>query len=183
LRVPAVALLWLLALACGRGPAVEELSSEVLFYPWTHGATLSETPQRVAEITQEQLRTLREIEDFAGTLAEWRLRTGPVDRLQVGRHDYALDRNIFFYCLASLKRPAVAQDLLVRITRTGPDGTEILDLITQAAAQINRKAQSAGILYSMAGLARGEHRLHLEMLDGDDVAASGDLWVDYDPGI
>ncbi len=136
----------------------------------------------VAEITQERVRTLREIEDFAGTLDEWRSRTGPVDRIHVGPDDYALNRNIFFYCLASLQRPAVAEDLLVRITRTAPDGSETTDLITQATAQINRRAQSAGILYSMAGLAPGEHRLHVEVLDGGDVAASGDLWVDYDPG-
>lgn len=178
----AAALLWLLAVACGPDPAVEELRKGVLFYPWTHGSTLSETPQRVAEITQERVRTLREIEDFAGTLDEWRSRTGPVDRIHVGPDDYALNRNIFFYCLASLERPAVAQDLLVRITRTAPDGSETTDLVTQLTAQINRRAQSAGILYSMAELPAGEHRLHVEVLDGEDVAASGDLWVDYDPG-
>ncbi len=161
---------------------MEELRTGVLFYPWTHGSTLSESPQRVAEITQERVRTLREIEDFTGTLDEWRSRTGSVDRLQVGRVDYALNRNIFFYCLASLQRPAVTEDLLVRITRTAPDGSETTDLITQATAQINRSAQSAGILYSMAELPAGEHRLHVEVLDGEDVAASGDLWVDYDPG-
>jgi hypothetical protein len=161
---------------------VEELRKGVLFYSWTHGSTLSESPERVAEITRERVRTLREIEDFAGTLAEWRSRTGPVDRIHVGRDDYALDRNIFFYCLASLQRPALAEDLLLRVTRTAPDGSETTDLITQAVAQVNRTAQSAGILYSMAGLAPGEHRLHVEVLDGEEVAASGDLWVDYQPG-
>lgn len=178
----AATLLCLLVLACGGRPAVEELREGVLFYPWTHGSTLSGSPERVAEITRTQLRALREIEDFAGTLDEWRSRSGSVERLQVGRDDYALDRNIFFYCLASLERPAVAENLQLRITRKGPDGTEIMDLVTQAEAQMNRRAQSAGILYSMAGLAPGEHRLHVEVLDGDDVAASGDLWVDYHPG-
>jgi hypothetical protein len=161
---------------------VEELRRGALFYPWTHGSTLSESPELVAELTQERVRALREIEDFTGTLDEWRSRTGPVDRLHVGRDDYALNRNIFFYCLASLQRPAVTERLFVRITRTAPDGSETTDLFTQATAQINRSAQAARILYSMAGLAKGEHRLHVEMLDGGDVAASGDLWVDYDPG-
>ena len=161
---------------------MEELRRGVLFYPWTHGSTLSESPQRVAEITRERVRTLREIEDFAGTLDEWRSRTGSVDRLHVGRGDYALNRNIFFYCLASLQRPDVTEDILERITSTAPDGTDTTDLKSPLTAQINRSAQSAGILYSMAGLAPGEHRLHVEVLDGGDVAATGDLWVDYDPG-
>jgi hypothetical protein len=172
----------LLSTACGPGRAVEDLEGGVLFYAWTHGDSLSDQPEQVAEQRRRQLRSLREIEDFAGTLDEWIARSGPVERVHVGPDDYALGHNLFFYYLASLRHPAVAEALELRITRTGPDGVETLDLATQETAQVNRAAQSGGLLYSMAGLAAGFHKLHLEVLDGEEVVASGDLWVEHAPG-
>ena len=175
-------LLALLPMACGLGRAVEDLEGGILFYAWTHGNSLSDEPERVTEQRRRQLRSLREIEDFAGNLDEWISRSGPVERVRVGPDDYALGLNLYFYYLASLRRPAIAEALELRITRTGPDGVETLDLVTRESAQVNRSAQSGGLLYSMAGLAAGSHKLHLEVLDGDEVVASGDLWVDYAPG-
>ena len=168
--------------ACGPRRAEEALRGKVLFYPWSHGASLSGDPERVAAIRSRKNRSLLEVEDFVGTLPEWTTRTVPVERIRIGPEDFVLDKNIFFHYLAALADPAVGDQLRVRISRLGPDGTERVDLTTTESARIQRRVQSGGMLYSMAGLSPGDHRLRFELLDGERVAASGDLWVEYHPG-
>ena len=175
-------LLAVLPLACGPPSAVEELRKEILFYPWPHGGSLSHDPPRVAELNADKLHSLKEIEDFDGTLEEWVARTDPVQRIRVGPGDFALGGSIFFYYLASLRRPAVSPQLQIQITRTGPDGAASLDHMAQDPSSPNRLAQSGGVLFSMVGLGAGEHRLTVEVLDGDVVAARGELLLEYDPG-
>jgi len=155
----------------------------VLFYAWPHGATLSDDPARVTEITREKVRRLREVEDFAGTLEAWKERTSPVSRLRLGPEDIVLDGNIYFYYLGALSRPAVTNRVQIRITRTAPDGVERLDLVTTDEAQMNRSAQAGGMLFPMGGLVAGEHRIRFELLDRDRTAAAGDLWLEYRPGV
>lgn len=175
-----VALLWLAA--CGPSSAADELQGGVLFYEWPHGSTLTDQPERVAAAREEKVRALQELEDFTGGLRDWRLRTGPVERLQIGPDDFVLDDQIFFYFLASLRRPAVSPKLTVQILRRGPDGEETLDHEERRTSRMNRRVHSGGLLYSMRGLAAGEHRLRVELRDGDTVAAGADLTIDYHPG-
>ena len=76
-------LLAALPLACGPHSAVEDLRKQILFYRWPHGGSLSHDPPRVAELNADKLHSLKEIEDFDGTLEEWVARTDPVQRIRV----------------------------------------------------------------------------------------------------
>lgn len=172
--------LLLLLVSCGPTRALEQLRGHVLFYPWTHGSGLP--PEDVARLREEKVRSLREIEDFAGTLAAWDERTHPVERLRIGPDDLVLSSHLFVYYLASLKHPAAAPKLMLRVQRLGPDGQEVWDHQESPVSWMNRHAQAGGLLFSMYGLAPGEHRLHLEFRDRDRVAASGEIWIDYHPG-
>ena len=182
--VPAGTLLWVLLpvlTACGPGRALEELRGEVLFYRWPHGSRLSQDPARVARITGRQVRALREIEDYAGTLQEWKARTDPVAQLRVGTDEFALGTQIFFYYLASLREPAQAVRLELRVLRRSPDGQESLDLVSGVDSEANRRAQSGGLLFSLNGLPPGEHELILEIFDRGRLAAQGSLGVELLP--
>ena len=183
-RGVAVALLaglWLVE-GCAPGRAVDDLRGKILFYPWTHGATLSDTPEQVATIRGARVRSLREIEEFAGTLAQWVARTEPMDRLEIDADDFVLGQQVFFYYLASLEKPARATRLEIHVTRIDPDEAETFELRTPAEATMNRHAQSGGVLYSLADLAAGEYQLRVEVRDADRLAAAGTLRIDYRGG-
>ena len=174
----------LLVIACSSEPqtATEELRGKVLFYEWPHGGTLTDQPDRVAAIRAEKVRSLQELEDFSGTLEEWRRRTGPVERIRVGADEFVIDERIFFYFVTSLQEPAASPRLIARIMVQGPDGNEILGHEERRSARMNKHVQMGGLLFSMQGLEFGEQLLRLEMLDGESVVAQSVLVVDFHPG-
>lgn len=176
----AIAAWALAASACGPGTAVEALEGSLLFYRWPHGAGLRS--DEVARLRAEEVRSLWEIEEFRGSLADWEERTGPIRRLRIGPEDFVYGSHFFVYYLACLREPAFAPTLELRIQRQGPDGVPVWDHVEFPESRMNRRAQAGGVLFSMHGMPAGEHRLHFEIVDRDRVAAAGDLLVDYEPG-
>lgn len=175
----AVALLFL-APGCGSQRAADQLAGGVLFYPWTHGANLDS--EQVAAIREERVRDLEEIEDFAGTLEDWRARTEPVESLHISPADFVYGSHFFVYYLAVLDEPAVSPRLEVRIQRTDPSGEKVWDHLEFIDSRKNRRVHPGGLLFSMHGLAAGTHRLRFEFVDGGRLGAAGELEVDFDPG-